>query len=421
LPSYRAAWILPIADDPIHDGWVSIAANRISGLGGSASDGTSLRRDPPSIDLGSSVILPALVNAHTHLELSYLHGRVPPDRSFTSWIRSLMALRRGYPDPSAPEILTAARAAIAAARSHGTGLIGDVSNTLVTIPLLREAQMPAQVFYELLGFNVADPQARVNAAAAAVAADESTSDVRTTLAPHAPYSVSPGMFRAIRAAVDERPAPVSAVHLGESADEVEFLKQGSGPFRVLLEELGVWSPDWEPPGTSPVGYLSDLEFLDRCVLVVHGVQFDGDDLSRLSSLGVTIASCPRSNVHVGVGSPPLEAFYAMDVNVAFGTDSLASVADLNMFAELKEARRIAPRVPARRLLESATLTGARALGFSDDFGSIEAGKRAALIAVRVPEGVRDVEEYLLSGIEPEGVQWLDPPAPNWQFPIRTGG
>jgi len=156
-----------------------------------------------------------------------------------------------------------------------------------------------------------------------------------------------------------------------------------------------------------VGYLSDLGFLDRSALVVHGVQFNGGDLSRLAALGATVASCPRSNVYVGVGSPPLEAFYAMDVNVAFGTDSLASVADLNLFAELREARRIAPRVNARRLLESATLIGARALGFGDDFGSIETGKRAALIAVRIPASVDDVEEYLVSGIEPAAVAWLD--------------
>ena len=124
-------------------------------------------------------------------------------------------------------------------------------------------------------------------------------------------------------------------------------------------------------------YLADLGFLDSRVLAVHGVQFDGDDLARLRALGTTVVSCPRSNRYVGVGAPPLEAFYAMDVNVAFGTDSLASVADLNMFAELAEARRLAPRVPARTLLESATACGARALGFGDEFGTIEAGKRGS--------------------------------------------
>ena len=399
MPTFCAEWSLPICDTPIRDGWVTITGGEITAVGAGAT--------PDAHDLGRAVILPALVNAHTHLELSYLQGRVAPGTSFVPWIRSLMALRRTYPDPSAPEIVAAARAAIATARAAGTGLMGDVSNTLVTVPLLREAGMPSQVFHELLGFNQPDPIARVQAAAAAnQAAGDDHGEVRVTLAAHAPYSVSPGLFRAIRAGVDEHAAPVTTVHLGESPEEVQFLKDGSGPFRTLLEDFAVWVPDWQPPGVSPVHYLSDIGFLDGCVLAVHGVQFDGDDLTRLSALGVTIASCPRSNMHVGVGSPPLEAFYAMDVSVAIGTDSLASVADLNLFAELKEARRIAPRVPARQLLESATLTGARALGFGGQFGSIEPGKRASLIAVRIPAGVDDVEEYLVGGIEPGAITWL---------------
>jgi cytosine/adenosine deaminase-related metal-dependent hydrolase len=164
-----------------------------------------------------------------------------------------------------------------------------------------------------------------------------------------------------------------------------------------------------------VEYLADLGFLDRRVLAVHGVQLTGDDLTRLRALGTTIVSCPRSNLHVGVGSPPLEAFYASGVAVAFGTDSLASVEDLNLFAELAEARRIAPRVPASQLLDSATRAGAQALGFGPDFGTIEPGKRAALIAVRLPGRVNDVEEYLVSGVEPSAITWLDS-TPKFQLP-----
>jgi 5-methylthioadenosine/S-adenosylhomocysteine deaminase len=96
----------------------------------------------------------------------------------------------------------------------------------------------------------------------------------------------------------------------------------------------------------------------------------------------------------------------MNVNVAFGTDSLASASDLNVFSEIAEARRLAPRVPARAILESATRRGAAALGFGDDYGTIEPGKRAALIAVRVPVDVGDVEEYLLSGITASDIAWV---------------
>jgi aminodeoxyfutalosine deaminase len=174
-----------------------------------------------------------------------------------------------------------------------------------------------------------------------------------------------------------------------------------------LQELGVWADSWEAPGCSPVRYVAEMGFLDSRVIAVHAVQSSGDDLMRLKTLGAAVVSCPRSNRYVGVGDPPLDAFYAMGLSVAFGTDSLASVADLNVFGELAAARKLAPRVPARDLLESATLTGARALGFGDDFGSIEPGRRASLIAVRVPEYVADVEEYLVSGIEPGAIRWLD--------------
>jgi cytosine/adenosine deaminase-related metal-dependent hydrolase len=400
LPTkYKAAWIVPVADDPVRDGWVSIEDGRVAATGQGPA--------PDAIDAGSVAILPALVNAHTHLELSYLRGVVPPAEQFLDWIRPLMAARREYADAADRRILDAARQGIAEARAAGTGLVGDVSNTLVTVPLLREAGMPAQVFYELLGFNDADGMSRVWEARTKVAEHRGASPaLRIALAPHAPYSVSPELFQAIRSDIDGDSDHVSTVHLGESAEELEFVRRGAGPWRELLEEIGTWNEQWEPHGGSPVEYLADLGFLDSRVLAVHGVQFTGDDLARLRSLGTTIVSCPRSNRHVGVGSPPLEAFYAMGVSVAFGTDSLASVEDLNLFAELAEARRIAPRVPASHLIESATLRGAQALGFGSEFGSIEPGKRAGLIAVQVPASVTDIEEYLVSGIEPASVSWL---------------
>jgi aminodeoxyfutalosine deaminase len=409
VPTYTADWILPIADEPLARGFVTVDGGRIAAVGS--------ERPADAFDLGRVALLPGLVNAHTHLELSYLHGRVARRDRFLDWIRELMAARREYPDAADPVILQAATKAIATARATGTALIGDVSNTLVTVPLLREHQMCARVFYELLGFDVPDAQARVADARRRIrdladatdhpgAEGGASADVRISLAAHAPYSVSPALFRAIRADIDAHDGDVSSVHLGESPEESEFTRRGGGPWRVMLEELGVWTEAWRAPGKSPVSYLVDLGFLDRGVLAVHGVQFDGEDLTQLTMLGVTVVSCPRSNTYVGVGAPPLEAFYAMDVDVAFGTDSLASAPDLNLFAELVEARRLAPRVPAGRLLESATLSGARALGFGDEFGSIETGKRADLIAVRLPAGVDDVEEYLVSGIGPEAIEWV---------------
>jgi len=400
MPRYTADWILPIEGPPIRNGAVTV------------EDGMVVRVDHGTVSnavpLGRVAVLPALVNAHTHLELSYMHGRVPPSTSFADWVMALMTLRRGFPDPGVPPILASAKVAIGRAKASGTGLMGDVSNTLVTVPLLREEGMPAHVFYELIGFSHADPAARVRDARAYIASTGAHGrGIRVSLAPHAPYSVSPGLFAAIRADVDADPRGVTSIHLGESAAEVELLRYGRGPTRAMLEKLGVWTDEWKIPRLSPTEYMAGLGFIRPDSLVVHGVQFTSDDLARVKAGGATLVSCPRSNVYVGVGAPPLESFYAAGVPVAFGTDSLASCPDLNMFTELAEARRIAPSVPARDLLRSATLTGAQALRYDDEFGSIEAGKRAALIAVCVPADVADVEEYLVRGVRPDAITWLD--------------
>src|SRR5882672_4686359 len=144
MPAYTAEWILPMSGEAIHRGSIVIESGRIAGVE------DSVRAD--ASDLGHVAIMPALVNAHTHLELSYLRGLVKPTETFIEWIRSIMSMRRQHPDASDPRILASARAAIAEARASGTGLLGDVSNTLVTAPLLRDAAMPAQIFYELLRF-----------------------------------------------------------------------------------------------------------------------------------------------------------------------------------------------------------------------------------------------------------------------------
>ena len=402
-----ADWILPISDSPIRGGIVTIDDGRIVAV--AQHDGSD------AASLGRAAVLPGLVNAHTHLELSYLRGRIPAAPRFLDWVRPMLAARRERSQALEQVMADAAAAAIAEAHAAGTVLVGDVSNTLMTVPLLRDAGMPACVFHELIGFAGINAEEQVAEARRAVGVIPAGKDLRPSLAPHAPYSVSPALFAAIRRDLEEHEPAVSTVHLGESPEEIELLKKGTGPWRGLLEELGAWNDGWRVPQCSPVEYLRDIGFLDRSILAVHGVQLEEADLAHLRTLGITLVSCPRSNRHVGVGSPPLDAFYAMDVEVALGTDSLASVDDLNMFAELAEARRIAPKVSARTLLRSATLTGATALGFGDQFGSIEPGKRAALIAVRVPDGVTDVEEYLVSGVQPGAVEWIS--TSNFQPPI----
>jgi cytosine/adenosine deaminase-related metal-dependent hydrolase len=400
MTAYRAAWVIPIDRAPIKNGIVSVDGDRIDAVRGQGA-GT---RDQGVIDLGNVALLPGLVNAHTHLELSWLRDRVPPASRFTDWVTTLFAIR-GRPDRGmSAEQIAPIHEAIAEVRASGTVAVGDISNSLAAVGAMREAGLDGVVFHELLGFkerdgalidSTRDLRSRASAAGA-----------RVSLAPHAPYSTSLELFKAIRAAVDASACPIMSVHLGESAEEVELLEKGSGQWRGMLETIGAWRDDWQIPACDPVGYLDRHGVIDRQTLVVHGVQFGDRALSRLAEIGATLVTCPRSNQWVGVGYPPVERFFKSGVSVAIGTDSLASVEDLNLFSELKTMRWLAPGIPAAKLLESATLTGARALGLGDELGSLTPGKRAEMIAVDLPPQVDDVEEYLLGGIEPGQLKWL---------------
>jgi cytosine/adenosine deaminase-related metal-dependent hydrolase len=389
---YRAAWVLPVDRPPIAGGTVTIDRDVIAAVG--AYDGG------PVEDLGAVAILPGLVNAHTHLELSWMRGQVPPSSSMPAWASSLMALRRSVSHEPAEPIA----GAIAEARASGTALVGDVTNTFATYEPLLDSTLSAAVFRELLGFSNPDPDGLVASAVQQIAALTPAEWLRASVVPHAPYSVSPALMQAIAHASAGKPV---SVHLGESVQEIEFLREGTGAWRALLESLGAWNPSWTPPACGPVEYLERQGLVTDRLLAVHGVRFEDDDLARLARANATVVACPRSNRWTGAGAPPIERFYASGARVAIGTDSLASVDDLNLFHEMAEVRRLAPSVPASRILRSATLDGAEALGFAADLGSIAPGKRAQLLAVGLPPGCANVEEYLLAGIEPDAVRWLD--------------
>lgn len=392
---YRASWVLPISMPPVRDGWVLVEDARIAAVGDGPAPGG--RRE---VHLGARAVLPGLVNAHTHLELSWMRARLAPAARMPDWIRALMALRREVhrDDP------LAMAAAVGEARRAGTSLVGDISNTLASIHALGASPLGGCLFYELLGFNHPDPARWVRDKAEQVHT-ATRPRVRASVVPHAPYSASPALFQAVASLASKERWRLS-IHLGESADELEFLATGRGAFRDLLESLGVWTDAWEPPGTGPVAYVDSFGLLTERTLVVHGVQLTAEELRCVGEAGSTIVTCPRSNRWVGVGDPPISRFYASGARVAIGTDSLASCSDLNVFAELARIRELAPEIPARTLLHSATQAGADALGFGDEHGSILPGRRADLVAVEVPAGTMDVEEYLCSGIRPDAITWL---------------
>ena len=400
MTRYLAKWVLPVVRPLLRQGRVDVEGGRVVDVGPRGAAGEPGVRQ---VDLGDAVILPALVNAHTHLELSGLRGAAPPAATLPDWVARLMACRGASwaPDPSA------IASALAESRAAGTGLIGDIGNSLAAVPVLEAAGAPACVFREVLAFPADGAVEAVAAAVADVDAVGETHHVRVGLAAHAPYSVGPAAFAALDSAIRRSCSGPRCIHLAESPEEIDFLRTGGGPWRALLERIGRWNPNWAPPGCGPVEYLERMGWLAPGLIAVHGVQLTDAELARLAASGAALVTCPRSNVWTGVGLPPIDRFIGSGVRLAVGTDSLASAPDLNLFAELALMRECAPAVSARRLIECATAQGAAALGYATEFGRIAPGARAALIAVQVPAGVDDVEEYLVGGIDAGQVIWLD--------------
>ena len=400
MTRYIADWILQMVGPPLQAGHIDVCDGRVVGVGaGDVAEpvGASV------VELGSVAVLPALVNAHTHLELSGLRGVIPPAPSMPEWASCVLARRAesGSPD------VGAIREAVGEARESGTGLFGDIGNTLDAVPILVSSGMAARVFREVVAFRDTDASGVVNTAVEEIRAATSTKRVRVGLAAHAPFSVGRAALVALDTAIRESCGGPRCIHLAESPDELEFLLTGRGPWHELLERLGRWDPGWTPPACGPVEYLDQLGWVGSELIAVHGVQLTDSELSLLAARDVTLVTCPRSNVWTGVGHPPIERFVRSEVKLAVGTDSLASAPDLNLFAELAFMHRLAPSVPARRLLACATVRGAEALGFGSEFGQITPGRRAELIVVSVPQGVSDVEEYLVGGINPDQVSWLE--------------
>jgi aminodeoxyfutalosine deaminase len=337
-------------------------------------------------------LLPGLINAHAHLELSSLAGQIPGGDGLVAWTRRL-ATRAHSPQTAEPAepaaqaaaVETAAVEAARAARALGAAAVADVGNGTAGWRALGQAGLAGLFFHELLGSRDArsgDALADAAAERASVPERQRPDAERVPVVPaaHAPYSASPDLLRRIFAAAGATGHPTS-IHLAEDPDEIALLRDGGGAWAPVLREMGV-EPETRAPGLRPVAYLRSLGAFAalRPPLLVHMVEADADDRRGARAAGATVVLCPRSNLHVGGKLPDVPALLADGVPLALGTDSLASAPDLSLWAEVALLAGRYPDVAPATWLLAATRGGAAALDLPR-LGALQAGARPGLLDV----------------------------------------
>jgi cytosine/adenosine deaminase-related metal-dependent hydrolase len=380
--SLRARWVFPVSAPPLENGTVEIAAGRIAAV----HDGPG----PCTRDLGNAAIIPGLVNAHTHLELSDLAAPLQPHLPFTSWLKAVMAHRRERTSANAadvqgssgtPDLAAAVRGKIESA-GWGTTTIGDIGGSTPADDETVVEGPRVVAFLELLG--LAPERAAAQLERARTHLTTTTAAIRG-LSPHAPYSVHPDLFRKlVELAVTNR-APL-AMHVAETRAELELLSNGTGEFVAFLEELGVWRPDAIARGSRPLDYLRELARVDRG-LAIHGNYLADDEIDFLAAHpNISVVYCPRTHAFFQHEEHPWRRLLARGVNVALGTDSRASNPDLGLWNEILFLRALDPDCDPALLLRLGTWNGAFAMGLEAETGSLEVGKSADLAVVILAAG-----------------------------------
>ncbi len=358
-----ARYVFPVSRPPLERGLVTVAGDRIVAV---APHGTRAA----DVDLGDAAIIPGLVNAHTHLDLTGARGLTPPTLDFTAWLRSVIAYRR---QRSPEQVQADVQAGIAESLRSGTTLVGDIAAGGGTWDALKDASLRAVVFYELLGLSTDRAGRAWREFLNWERGRQATATCRYGTSPHAPYSV-----HALVLAAGWIFRGPSAIHLAETAAERELLESHTGPFVPFLQELGVWDPSGLLK--SPESVLR-IQPVSTPKLYVHCNYLSPD--TPIPSFG-TVVYCPRTHAAFGHPPHPFRDFLARGVRVALGTDSLASNPDLSVLAEARFLHARYPDLPGAALLHLATRAGAEALGWADETGSLEPGKSADFAVVELP-------------------------------------
>ena len=361
-------WLFSVDRPPLLGGTITIQSGRIMAVDEAGTRSADL-------DLGSAVILPGFVNAHTHLDLSGAQGQCPPGPDFVAWLCAVVAHRRRQ----TPETIAGAiDAGLTQCVRFGTTLVGDIAAGGASWDKLARAPLRAVVFHEMLGLTKERAQQALGQARTWLGCHLDAETCRAGLSPHAPYSVRASLWTDLERDLplpctnQGRAVPV-ALHIAETQAELQLLERHDGPLVPFLAELGAW----DEAGLGDLCFFLNDPARPKRPLWIHGNYLPAD-----ADLGDgTLVYCPRTHAAFGHNDHPFRAFLGNGCRVALGTDSLASNPDLDILAEARFIRQRYPDVPGSTLLKMATLNGAAALGWDAVTGSLTPGKSADFVVL----------------------------------------
>jgi cytosine/adenosine deaminase-related metal-dependent hydrolase len=385
---YSARWVLPISSAPVPDGAIAVEGERIVAVGQRAA---IVAQSPEATvhDFGEAAILPGLVNAHSHLELSAMRGFLEAEESdFSAWLKKLTVAR--LEKMTADDLyVSAAWGACEAARA-GITCLGDASDAAVeSMKALRDVGLRGTVYQESFG---PDPRlAKENfdelRNKVSLLREHQTPLVRAGVSPHAPYTVCGPQLEMIADFAVAEKLPLMT-HAAESSAEELFVREGTGPFAESLAKRGI---QWRATGSSTIQYLEKLGVLRTRPLLAHCINVDAADIATIEQARARVAHCPKSNAKLGHGQAPFAEFLNAGIAVGLGSDSVASNNTCDIFEEARFAVLLArattrkddelKMIRAKDALSSATIEGARALGFEGQIGELRPGLQADFIAV----------------------------------------
>ncbi len=382
---YAASYILPITSPAIHGGAVAVENGCII-ESGTLADLRS-RYAGPVHDFPGCAILPGLVNPHTHLELTHFpswkirKGIDYSPRTYVDWIIQVIKIRRAL---SPKELDLSVREGLRICLEAGTTAIGEILTDRSLIPLYADSGLTGRLFFEAIGHDPVRNSQLVSELDAGISSF-SGGEFLPGISPHAPHTVSEHLHQEVQRVADKWNVP-RVIHLAESREESDFFFDSSGKIAEQLYPHVRWE-QYLPPQrrTTATAWLDGLGVFNGTISAVHGVHLTPADAEVLSKRGAGVVLCPRSNEKLAVGRAPVVLLKKLGIPLALGTDSLASNDSLSLWDEMRYLLDMFPDIFApSEVLAMTTIGSAGQLALSNRIGSLDAGKRADLIVVRLP-------------------------------------